>query len=535
MATGTLPSTIMGTDANRLVISYLRFSTPQQLLGDSKRRQMELSRRWAAERGLTISEDFHDYGISAYKGRNAAKGALARILSLIERSDIPKGSVLLVESLDRLSRDKIPEALQLFLGIINAGVEIVTLCDNRHYTKAKLDLPDLITSIAIMSRANDESAVKAMRMRENWEQFRKQAASGAVVRDWVPAWLQVRNGKIVPVAVRVKAVKRVFDLACDGYGLGAITRKLNRDGVPPIGRTAWNKTYVHLILRGRQVLGDLVLRKSVDGKPVEVLRIENYYPQVIDQKTWDRANAILSQKRQNGFRGTSGPKAKWVNLFSGLLFDDREQTWFVHQNAHGGKRLVNNSGEQLGVRERTFLRLDLFEPMFFDVLLGHFPTAFLGKDKPKDGADDIRAEVAEVDARIVEVENEMLEGGGSVKALTRVMAKLEAKRDELEARLRAAQATSVVADRDRTLKLMERFKAICDGKLDHDARAELQATLRLLVKRIGADCPLVDGDPGLIAFASGGPFQIDGGDQRLLAGKIIEERRDGERMDWLAR
>ncbi|WP_425450421.1 recombinase family protein [Virgifigura deserti] len=48
---------------------------------------------------------------------------------LVRQGRIEPGSVLIVESLDRLSREQVLETQALFLLIINAGVTIVTLVD----------------------------------------------------------------------------------------------------------------------------------------------------------------------------------------------------------------------------------------------------------------------------------------------------------------------------------------------------------------------------------------------------------------------
>src|SRR5262249_429406 len=46
--------------------SYLRFSTPEQMKGDSQRRQLEAARSYALEKGLELDEEltFHDLGVS---------------------------------------------------------------------------------------------------------------------------------------------------------------------------------------------------------------------------------------------------------------------------------------------------------------------------------------------------------------------------------------------------------------------------------------------------------------------------------------
>lgn len=137
--------------------SYLRFSTPEQGRGDSFRRQAELAKNYAALNDLELDEkmQFHDLAVSAYHGRNARIGALKNFLDQIEIGKIERGSYLLVESLDRITRDEMYAALRLFLKIINIGITLVTLMDDKKYSKKSVNAnpTDLITSILIMMRA----------------------------------------------------------------------------------------------------------------------------------------------------------------------------------------------------------------------------------------------------------------------------------------------------------------------------------------------------------------------------------------------
>src|SRR5664279_271956 len=65
--------------------SYLRFSTPEQSKGDSLRRQTALAEEYAQRHGLTLDTELNlkDLGISAYRGDNAAVGALGAFLKAI--------------------------------------------------------------------------------------------------------------------------------------------------------------------------------------------------------------------------------------------------------------------------------------------------------------------------------------------------------------------------------------------------------------------------------------------------------------------
>ena len=68
---------------------------------------------------------------------------------------------MLVELLDRLSRQEVRKSLSIFLGIIDAGINLVTLADRRIDTAEKADEIELITSLVIMSRAHEESQTES--------------------------------------------------------------------------------------------------------------------------------------------------------------------------------------------------------------------------------------------------------------------------------------------------------------------------------------------------------------------------------------
>lgn len=118
--------------------SYVRFSTPEQAKGRSYDRQIELASAYAEEHGLELADlTFKDLGVSAFRGKNAQTGALRAFLKALEDGDIPSGSYLLVESLDRITRNSIIEAQALFMLIIRAGIILVTLLDKRRSELAR--------------------------------------------------------------------------------------------------------------------------------------------------------------------------------------------------------------------------------------------------------------------------------------------------------------------------------------------------------------------------------------------------------------
>jgi len=130
-----------------------------------------------------LDTSLRDEGIPGYMGRNAKVGALARFLKAIEEGMVAPGSVLVVESLDRRSRNEPLEGLDLLKTIIKAGVEIVTLHDNRRYTRENLsrDVVYLINALLILARGYEESDTKSKRLSASWQNKRR-LSTGSTAR-----------------------------------------------------------------------------------------------------------------------------------------------------------------------------------------------------------------------------------------------------------------------------------------------------------------------------------------------------------------
>lgn len=106
--------------------SYIRFSTKRQARGDSLQRQLDRSRGYAAEFDLDLQEaSFEDLGVSAFDRSNVTKGALAAFIQAVESGAIQRGSFLLVENLDRLSRSDCLDAMSLLGKLVNLGIRVV--------------------------------------------------------------------------------------------------------------------------------------------------------------------------------------------------------------------------------------------------------------------------------------------------------------------------------------------------------------------------------------------------------------------------
>ena len=139
----------MNATAGR-VYSYTRFSTAAQAKGDSLRRQTKEATDWAAANGMVLDDTLtlHDPGLSAWTGENEG-GQLGAFLQAVKDKLVPRGSVLAVENLDRLSRQGIRKTRKLVEDIIDLGVSVVTTKDGKLYDEAALDDPMVSISAEI--------------------------------------------------------------------------------------------------------------------------------------------------------------------------------------------------------------------------------------------------------------------------------------------------------------------------------------------------------------------------------------------------
>jgi len=111
---------------------YKRFSSPSQEDGDSIRRQNALSVAWSERTTipLDLALTLEDRGVSGFRGvsrSDADKYALAAFLKAIEVGRAQPGDFLLIENLDRLSREEEVPATHLLTSILMTGVKVVQL------------------------------------------------------------------------------------------------------------------------------------------------------------------------------------------------------------------------------------------------------------------------------------------------------------------------------------------------------------------------------------------------------------------------
>lgn len=347
----------------RKAYSYIRFSTPEQAKGTSLGRQGGDAREYAKKQGWDLDESLRDLGVSAFRGANRVKGALSRFLKLVEDGTVPQGSILIVESLDRLSREQVLTAFTLFGSILESGVEIVTLIDKKHYTSESVNssLGDLMMSIVIMAQAHEESAKKAERLAKAWK-IKREKIGERKLTGRCPAWLELSPDRksFRPIEERVQVLRRIFTDTAAGIGAATIAANLNREGVEPWGEgkqkaDGWQASYIKKLLSGDAVLGTYQPHVKNAGKRTPVGDpISDYYPQVIDDALY-----YLAKRAREGRRLGGGRRGKsFSNVLTGGIARCGEcgrSMQFVDKGAlpKGGQYLVCSGGLRGMCQHRT--------------------------------------------------------------------------------------------------------------------------------------------------------------------------------------
>ena len=332
-------------ESRRVAYSYVRFSTAKQELGDSLRRQVAMAEDYCLKHNLELHPvSYRDLGVSAFKRANLEKGALAAFIDAVKTGKIAKGSYLVVEQFDRLSRAQIDMAVKLLLDLVHSGITLITLVDERVWDRDSIkDIGNLIVAIVLMSRANNESEAKAGRLRAKWGEKKKHAgeAGQRVITSECPRWLAVNKEKtgFVVLEDKVESIRKVFALRVEkGLGVTSIVSRANAEGWPAPGKaplqmagedaaayaerkerdTGWHTSLVGRLLKNRALLGEYqphvsdpeTLKRMPVGKVVL-----GYYPAVLDETLFLRAQATA--ERKGAFPGRRDASLK--NWLQGLL------------------------------------------------------------------------------------------------------------------------------------------------------------------------------------------------------------------------
>lgn len=467
-----------------LVFSYVRFSTRKQLEGDSLRRQVEMGAEWIARHKHTpASLTLHDLGVSAFRGKNKHSGAMGKFLEAVKAGRVKPGSILLIENLDRLSRQGVDEASDLFKGILKAGVSIAVLKPYEAlYTKEAVnDFISLLIPLLYFHLAFIESKNKSDRLRKVWDHKREDAPSGKVFDKRRPGWVDWKDDGFA-LNEGAEAVRLIFRRTAEGIGQRQVVSELQRRFTPIGSSGHWNSAYVQKVLSDRSVLGERQpFTMNDEGERVPVGNpLPGYYPAVIEESLWHQAQASKKRRKKH-----KGPNGDFVNLFTGLV-----------RNAHDGfpmhvqttridrkdvqRRLVSY-GHLSGVEGADSVSIPYpeFERAVLQFLNEIDPSA-LGDKASGSGLAEKQQELSGVDGRLSELREAMANPEmGNLPAILSAVASLEKRRAGLSAEI------DRLKEETYTDKSLTNAKDVC--QMLREAGPEGKHVLRLRLRSLIAE------------------------------------------------
>ncbi|HEX3999423.1 MAG TPA: recombinase family protein [Pirellulales bacterium] len=292
-ATKRVPATIAAT-------AYYRMSTDRQ--DKSIGEQREAVERFAREHGYRIIRTYRDEGISGDKTEKRL-GFRQMITDAQERGDF---ELILAWDQDRFGRFNSIEAGHWIYPLMQAGIRLETIA------QGKIDWNDF--SGRLMYQIQQEG--KHQFLRDLARNSLRGLISRAKTGKWCggpPAFgyeigedehLQFGN------PAHVAAVREVFQLRLQGMGYRTIANQLNAKGTPSPSGKKWSHDAVRIVLGRETYLGIVSLGGRKQGKyftasddlvtavvpgknqPTRATRTENAHPAIIDQETFDAAQAM---------------------------------------------------------------------------------------------------------------------------------------------------------------------------------------------------------------------------------------------------
>jgi DNA invertase Pin-like site-specific DNA recombinase len=477
--------------------SYIRFSDPQQQKGDSLRRQVDATATWCERNGVALdtSLTLRDLGKSAFRGAHRSdKAALGLFLKAINQGKVPKGSYLVLENLDRLSREEEVPACHLLTSILMAGVKVVQLFPSEMLLTEQSNGWELMRAVMELSRGHGESKLKSKRVGERWEEKRKAARNGEKqpprrkdgrvtesMTDHLPGWIEDRNGVLCLIPDMATAVHRVFVLAAQGLGSASIVRIMKDEKRPcPSDSGAWDRHYVGYLLAAdnRRPMGEHQPLHS-DGKPAGD-PIPGYYPSAVTAAEWNAARAMRELRTVP--RGRLG---EYVNVFAGLLYNARERDrYYIFMRCNKGtrRRMLMQRGAIDGSAKTYSFDLSHFEPAVLSLLKEIKTKDLLGDTPGQEEVTRLSRELEYIRLRQDVIAEELL--SGDAKALGKAARALDDREKELRRELDEATKKAAYPAAEcwgETLTLIEALEAAPDPKA---VRLRLQSLLGLQVEAI---------------------------------------------------
>jgi len=285
--------------------AYVRWSTAEQGEEgrDSHSRQITPLQAFTEGTGVPVVETVIDKGVSAFRGANARTGQLKGLLDRVANGEIGQGDYIIVESIDRLTRQKLTDSVDLIQSILKKGVRLHTVFDDKTYSydDPSRDLETLILVGVIAKRAHEESDTKSKRLKSSWLK-KRDAAETTIIRKQCPYGFRYdeKTQAFVIFEDEAQEIRHIFDLLKHMGILESIKR------VNQYSKRRWTRKHIDELIKSKSPIGVLCLRRrNEDGTKSFDRYVPGYFPKLIEESNFDAAVTAIKgrfNERKNGRR-----------------------------------------------------------------------------------------------------------------------------------------------------------------------------------------------------------------------------------------
>lgn len=326
---------------------YYRLSRDEDAELNSLNNQRNILVEYANANNHEIVGESFDDNVS---GMHFNREGISKIYEQVENKAI---DAIIVKDLSRLGRHRTQTAM--FIDYLREhDVRVLSVTE---YIDTSNEDDDLM--IGFKGIFNDMYARDiSKKIRAGYKQKQK---NGIVITVPLGYFKDKNTNEIVIVEEEAEIVRKIFDLYLSGYGLKAIAKKLNDEGIkspqyyqnkmynkklpsnkPEITvRYLWVNTTVKRILQNEFYIGTVTCHKTYTSKINHIRKVlpeeeqfkhENFAPAIISKDKWEQVQFLLSSKRNNNVRASSSnPCHRYTGLIEcgdcGCTFVCKKRKW----------------------------------------------------------------------------------------------------------------------------------------------------------------------------------------------------------------
>jgi len=380
--------------------------------------QREAIRRWAGQNGHLVTLEAVDTDVSGATP-SLARPRLAALLASPAAFDIVAGI-----KIDRLSRDT--EDFLSFARWLNARGKWLVSTGENVTLRGDGSASDVMTATVLAAAATMERQRIAERCRDSRERL---ASAGRFAGGTPPFGYAVKDtgkGKtLVQNPATASVARRMADMAIGGASNGKIARWLNAEGVRTGRGCEWTDEVVRKVLLGNALAGYATRRgnrvRTTDGRDVTITD-----EPILDDDQWARLQAALASRRQKRAERVGGHMLLRVIYCWGCSTPEKPWPMYGHLSQGRNKASIyrcQKCGYSLGMARA--------EKAVEDHIL-HYESELI-PERVVIPAVSHTAELARTEARIADIESQVVSGAMPAASASRMLTALEAERERLAA------------------------------------------------------------------------------------------------------